>query len=106
VAKNADGTFQIPLRRGDTTMSVGTYQDFLHTVGEIILTPIVDEAEVRPAKESLFWSLHGAMPKDALAPFDEAQVNKLLESIAKQTGLTFTKEVRLVPTLFIERRTD
>ncbi len=103
VAKNSDGFFHIPLRRDDTSMSVGTYEDFLHTIGEIILTPIVDEATVPPAKESLFWSLHGDMPKDALAPFDDEQVNELLASITKQTGLTFTKEVRVVPTLFIVR---
>ena len=106
VAKKADGDFQIPLRRTNVAASVGTYQEFLHAIGEVLLTPIVDEATVRPAKESLFWYYHGDPPMDYLARFDEARVNELLASIAKQTGLTFSKEVRPVPTLFIERDAD
>jgi hypothetical protein len=101
--KSADGDFQIPLRRSNISGRVVTFKGLLDAVGEVILTPIVNDVAKPPKKESFFLRYHGDPPPDPLAPFTEAQVTDLLASITRQTGLTFTKETRPVKTLVIER---
>jgi hypothetical protein len=94
--------FQIPARRTDISHSAGSYREFLHAMGQLLLMPVVDEAEERPTKESFFWHYYGAVPRGLLQPFDEKTTSAILASITEQTGLTFHKENRRVPTLRIE----
>jgi hypothetical protein len=103
VAAKADGTFQVPGRRTDVSYSAGSYREFLQSIGQLVLTPIIDEADTRPTKESFFWHYYGAVPPALLKPFDEKTTITILESIAKQTGFKFEKSKRRVPTLFIQR---
>ena len=103
VAEHADGDFQIPLRRSNIAANVVTFPKFLHEIGEVILTPIVNEVSAPPKKESFFLRYSGDPPQDFLAPFTEVQVKSLLASISKQTGLTFIKENPPVMTLVMER---
>jgi hypothetical protein len=105
MADKADGVFQIPGRRTNSSYSVGSYQKFLHAIGQLVMTPVIDEADQRPTKESFFWHYHGAIPRGVLEPFDEKTTGAILASVTEQTGLTFHKENRRVTTLHIERET-
>jgi hypothetical protein len=102
VAAKADGMFQIPGRRTNISYSVGSYDEFLHAMGQLVLTPLVDEAEARPDKESFFWHYHGAVPPALLERFDDKTTSAILASITQQTGLTFHPENRRVTTLHIQ----
>jgi hypothetical protein len=103
VADTADGMFQIPGRRTNISLSVGSYRKFLSAMGQLILTPVIDEADQPPTKESLFWQYHGAIPRGVLEPFDDKTEGTILASISAQTGLTFHKEKRRVTALRMER---
>jgi hypothetical protein len=104
-----DDYFDLPLRRTNISDRNGSYRDFLQSIGEVILTPIVDETETPTTKHDgwdyrdYVWSYGGKSPTNLLAPFDDVEVDGFLASITKQTGLTFSKETRPVKTLFIER---
>ena len=102
VASRVDG-LEIPLRRSNTTMSVVTFPRLLHAVGEVILFPIVDEVAEKPKNENFILRYQGQFPANALAPFSEAQTESFLDSLSKQTGLTFEKDTRPVTTLILER---
>jgi hypothetical protein len=103
VAEKADGMFQLPGRRTNISHSVGSYSEFLHAIGQLILTPVIDEADQPPTKESFFWHHHGAIPRGVLEPFDEKTTGTILASVTEQTRLTFHKENRRVTTLHMER---
>jgi len=102
VAERADGEFEIPARRSEISASVGSYQAFLEAVGEVLMVPIVDEATEKPDKPDLFWRYSGELIAGN-QPLDAETRQMVLEAITRQTGLTFTEDVRPVKTLVIER---
>jgi hypothetical protein len=59
----------------------------------LMATEVVNEAE--PSKESAMWRNHAG------AKVPPAAREKLLENVAKQTGLTFVKENRMTTRWFL-----
>jgi len=103
VAKQADGTFQFPIRRNSTTGAVGSYPKLLQAIGEVTGMAIVDEADKRPARRDFFWR-YAEKLIPGYAPLDPADEKIFLDSLSKQTGFQFVKEKRLVHKLFIKAR--
>ena len=101
VAKQADGTFQFPIRRNSTVGSVGSYPEFLQAIGEVVGMVIVDEADEGPAKRSFFWKYANKLIPGH-APLDPTHEKTFLDSLSKQTGFQFVKEKRIVHKLFIK----
>ncbi len=102
VAVNADGMYQFPARRNRITGSVGSFEKFLECIGELLLMPIVDEIETRPTKRSYFWGFPNDPFVEDQTPLDAAMSDAVIAALAKQTGLTLTKESRPVQILVIE----
>ena len=79
----------------------GTFDRFLQGVGSWLDVPVVSEVK-SPPQHKVHWSY--SMPY----PFTEQQLKKakdpklVLANLKKQTGLTFTEEVREIPILFVE----
>jgi hypothetical protein len=101
VAERADGTFFFPARRGLTTGSVGNFRALLEDVGELLLTPIVDEVASRPTKQDFFWNFPRTPHVEFLTPLGEADRNQVIAAFEKQTGLALTPEEREVEMLVI-----
>jgi hypothetical protein len=103
VGERADGTFFYPARRGSTIQSVGRFDQMLEDVGELLLTPIVDEVAAPPKKSDFFWSFPRKPLFNSREPLDAATATVVRDSFTKQTGLELTDEIRPVKILFITR---
>jgi len=80
----------------------GKFPEFLGRVGEWIDRPVVNEVEA-PPKENVGWHYSARSPfteEERRQDHDEASV---LRHVREQTGLTFTREKKLIRVLFIER---
>jgi hypothetical protein len=104
-AEQADGTFQIPVRRTTTAGSVAhSFEQLLDQVSEILLVPIVDETTTGPEKSNFFTDFNGKQLGELTERLDEATEKKVVDDFSKQTGLTLTKEMRDVQILTVTVR--
>jgi hypothetical protein len=103
-AERCDGTFQIPARRTPIGGSVANgFDEFLEQMGEVLLMPIIDEITSRPTKDAFFSRFHGNPSRGINRRLDVVTEEGVIEALSQQTGLTFTEDVRSVPTLFVTR---
>ena len=80
----------------------GHFREFLDWVGDWIETPIVSEVKDPPASE-LSWQLHARSPSTPQMHDEDHDPELVLSHLTDQTGLTFSKELRPVKILFVER---
>jgi hypothetical protein len=82
--------------------STGDFPTFLKQVGGFIGRPVVDEVEA-PPKEPISWFHHVRSPFTERMRREDHDEAGVLEHLHEQTGLTFTREMKPVRVLFIER---
>jgi hypothetical protein len=104
VRKIADSFF-FPARRDETIGSVGRFNELLEDVGELLLTPIVDEITARPAKPDFFWKFPRKPHVKSRTPLDPKMAAEVRGAFIRQTGLKLSEEIRPVDVLFITRET-
>ena len=63
---------------------------------------MVSEGAV-PPKESITWFTHVRSPFTALMHREDHDETLVLEHLHEQTGLTFTREIKPIRILFVER---
>jgi hypothetical protein len=90
------------VKDANTISSDGDFPAFLKQVGGFIRRPVVDEVEARP-KEPISWFHHVRSPFTERMRREDHDEAGVLEHLHEQTGLTFTREMKPVRVLFIER---
>jgi hypothetical protein len=102
---HADGEIEVYARevgagdhRGE---GVGIFTSFLHWTAERIGRPIVNEVESPP--KTVTWHYNGREASNQQTPRPAHDVALVLRHLHEQTGLTFAREKRVVPVLFVER---
>ena len=80
----------------------GTYPVFLKWVGEWIERPVVSEVQP-PPKNQLSWFYNARSLKSEQMSREDHDEPLVLQHLHEQTGLTFTRERKPIPILFIER---
>jgi hypothetical protein len=80
----------------------GTYAEFLKWVGEWIERPVVSDVQPPPTNRFAWYynERNRSTEQTRREDHDEAMV---LKHLHEQTGLTFTRERRPIPILFVER---
>lgn len=102
VAERAEGMFEIPTRRSDISARAGRPDEFIESIGEVLMLPVVNEAKTHPTKQGFFWRYTEDPPvvgHDRLAAELEQRV---LDSLHEQLGYDFKIEPRDVRLLSIE----
>ncbi len=79
----------------------GKFPEFLKWVGEWIERPVVSEVEAPP--QDLEWYLNARSPFTEQMRREDHDEGLVLQHLADQTGLTFTRERKPIRVLFIER---
>jgi hypothetical protein len=100
-SSTTDGSFGLIARRSYLAGTGGSYEQFKAAIGEALILPVVDEAEVRPKNNGFLWLQSGEpiMNSDRLPPEQERLV---IESLHAQLGYDFKIEPRKVKVLSIE----
>ena len=80
----------------------GKFPKLLKWVGEWIERPVVSEVEA-PPKEQFTWSYNARNPFTEQMQREDHDEVLVLQHLHEQTGLTFTRERKLIRILFIER---
>lgn len=80
----------------------GDLDDFLRWVGDWTNALIINEVQAGPTRE-LSWEGHRKNPYSKQDEYESSNPALVLPNIAKQTGLNFTKDIRNVEILFVER---
>lgn len=80
----------------------GSYPEFLKWVGEWIARPLVSEVKA-PPKGMLVWYYNARQPFTKEMQKEDHDEALVLKHLQEQTGLTFVRERRRVPILFVER---
>jgi RNA polymerase sigma factor (sigma-70 family) len=106
-ARDSDRAFAIrlyvganPNQRVTGAMIWQNQSEMLQALGEVIATPLVNESQLPdgPSKAAIFETTDsGDLKRPDPAP-SSAAVDSLLANVAKQTGLSFTRERRVLPT--------
>jgi hypothetical protein len=96
-----EGSFGLLARRTHIAGTGGTYEDFKLAIGEALMLPVVDEAELRPKSDHFQWLQSGEpiMNSERL-PLEQEQL--VIESLHEQIGYDFKIEPRKVKLLSIE----
>lgn len=96
-----EGSFGLLARRSYLAGTGGTYDDFKLAIGEALMLPVIDEAEVRPKNNQFVWLQSGEpiMNSNRLPPEQEQLV---IDSLHQQMGYDFKIEPRKVRVLSIE----
>lgn len=102
---DAAATIRLPARRTTTTGTVAqTFDEFLEKIGEVLMTPVVDELDERPTARGYFLMLDGPQAAGLFDPLPAETEEQVIAALAEQTGLTFTLGTRPVEMLFITSR--
>jgi hypothetical protein len=92
----------MPARRALYTASVAQdFAEFLEMVGEVLLTPIIDELDEPSTAKAYFVGFDRVRSAELLDPLDAATEARVIAELADQTGLSFTLETRPVEMLVI-----
>ena len=75
---------------------------FLKGVGRFIGRPVVNEVEAGPT-EAITWFSHVRSPFTEQMNREDHDEALVLKHLSEQTGLTFTREMKPIRILFIER---
>jgi hypothetical protein len=103
-SRQADGWFEIPVRRSEITGSAGRYDELLQAIGEALMLPVIDEATERPTKSGFFWQYPDEQKGADYRRLDAEDEQRVLESLHEQLGYDFAIEPREVRLLSIEPR--
>ena len=100
-SSTTDGSFGLLARRSYLAGTGGSYEQFKAAIGEALMLPVVDEAEVRPKNNDFLWFQSGEpiMNSERLPAEQEARV---IKSLHEQLGYDLTIEPREVKLLSIE----
>jgi hypothetical protein len=98
-----EGSFGLLARRSYLAGTGGSYEQFKAAIGEALMLPVVDEADVRPKNNDFLWFQSGkpVMNSDRL-PSEQEQL--VIDSLHEQMGYDFKIEPRKVKVLSIEPR--
>jgi hypothetical protein len=80
----------------------GKFPVFLKWVGEWIERPVVNEVDDAPDGD-VSWSYNARMPFTEQTTREDHDEALVLKHLTEQTGLTFTRERKPIPVLFVER---
>jgi hypothetical protein len=80
----------------------GKFPVFLKWVGEWIERPVVNEVE-NPPKRDVTWYYNGRSPSTEQTLREDHDEALVLKHLTEQTGLSFTRERKPIPILFVER---
>jgi hypothetical protein len=79
----------------------GDFAMFLKWVGEWIERPVVGEVEAPPREVSWYYNARSPFTKEMRR--EDHDEGLVLKHLAEQTGLTFTRERRVIRVLFVEK---
>ena len=82
--------------------STGDFPKFLKSVAGFIGRPIVNEVET-PPKEPISWFTHVRSPFTKQMHREDHDEALVLKHLHEQTELTFTREMKPIRILFVER---
>lgn len=103
IAAQADGTFLVDARRAlsyHPPEMEGTFDQFIDSIGYLLMLPTVNETETRPTKRLLTWHETGKHTEGSeRLPSDHEQ--RVLESLHEQLGYDFKIEPREIRLLSI-----
>jgi hypothetical protein len=104
IAAQADGTFLVGVRRAlsyHPPEMEGDFDQFIDSIGYLLMLPVVNEAETRPTKKLLTWHETGKyIEGNERLPSDKEL--RVLESLHEQLGYDLAIEPREVRLLSIE----
>jgi hypothetical protein len=89
-------------RNKNADSGTGDLPAFLKWVGRFIGRPVVNEVEA-PPKEPIVWFNHVRSPFTERMLREDHDEALVLQHIHEQTGLTFTRKMKPIPVLFVER---
>ncbi len=101
VSPDYDGSFGIPARRDHRAGESGTYEMFMQSLGETLLLPVIDEAEVSPAKKYFVW-IHSGTPVKNSARLPADDESRVIDALREQLGYEIVIEPREILILSIQ----
>ncbi len=101
-AQNELNVYGKELVKNAATRSMGDFPAFIKHVAGFIGRPVVSEVAV-PPMEPITWFTHVRSPFTSRMHREDHDETLVLKHLHEQTGLTFTREMKSIRILFVER---
>jgi hypothetical protein len=104
VDAQADGMFLMDARRAISyhpPVMVGTFEEFLESLGYLLMMPVVNEGETLPGRRLVTWNEAGK-GIEGNERLESEHEKRVLQSLSEQLGYEFRVEPREVKLLSIE----